>query len=1181
MAEILEKISRNAAPILMSEVGAILHDLGKLSSNFLEGHAKDGKMGFEHHLFLKRLTSKRDPLLEENELLKEDGLEKALSQVRDTYIKLEESRKKNPEEIEKNLKSDFEEAKLLKSYKNQMKVEESIPDEFRLLEDQTANLKLINMLSCGFADYLELPWCVNDFFQAKSLGDFIELHHEKTWRPGQIVPWLVWAMISCDGLNTAVDTTHLGSNTDNAKQTMPPYASTPFGYEYKQIKSVIVNEARFSFCEALYNGLKELKSTETNDKNKAIIKFRKKVIKAAEKSFAKSISDTRRTANDSRLLDHVYSVATMSKALIAKYIIELPDKSNEIPPIYKDLRQQAQWHILSLVFDGVGFISKGHKIGDILGRIDIIEDFKKDIKTYLEEKVPIGNEIYKDEYGIHFLIPHLDNKDMQDQLTQEIQLQIKCIYDSKDKYSDMYPQILINPEPTKTLTALGEQIKKARKLLQKPTVSTEASWGDAWKNLPNRSNPDYLQNLKGYLNIQIVCEDICYSSNPNALPRCQYANSESQVYCASIHSEGRDANFAFTPEIDVCPVCQLRPKCEQLELCKSCYDSRKSRVDPWIKKLKKRKSTIWIDEVADSSGKVALVVGHIDLTNWLDGTFVPTTLLQSLKWGLEKKDTSTDNPYKTIRESIEQMADNYNNDQNINDASETYNKFVASRNMSTKEAMTKEFLEHNIISSPDEPVDVDRAIRNIFGKYPTATRLRNIWRTTDDFWKNCQKDILELLKNEVSGDTLRGRRLWLPVEWEGKAPPRLAYKAKIGEFGIPVDVYWHKEDERSGLAVTENLEYINSILKAESLDDLKEKILGEDIELIEKSSVQKSKNPINGVIEIPQFQNEWLGKTEENYDYIPFIPVLSTPVTFMNIVPASQAQAVVEAIKTRYDREFGKVKAHLPVHVMALYFHRHYPLYVAMDSAKRMLKKPEGDRLEDKWEDWTVLDVSEAGNEDEIALEFENGCSWNICYKLGDNSIDQCYTHLFAIKEGLEDKETYIRGLLSDFPDMAAVCGEDLKDLKGAKVKVIPSYFDYEYLDSVGRRFEIGYQNTGEARLRRRGSDPYFGPRPYYMDIYPIIPKLWKALERDQKVEKTHIKHLETMLATAHQLWDGDDPADIAAKIKYIEHTFINVGSREWWRSLAETERDNLIKAALDKTFFDILELKLVLGKSL
>ena len=79
---------------------------------------------------------------------------------------------------------------------------------------------------------------------------------------------------------------------------------------------------------------------------------------------------------------------------------------------------------------------------------------------------------------------------------------------------------------------------------------------------------------------------------------------------------------------EVCSVCRLRPKLEDTEACEQCLDRRQSRIQTW---LGNPSQTIWMDEISGAHGRVALLVGHFGLDDWLSGDLVQTLLVKAIE----------------------------------------------------------------------------------------------------------------------------------------------------------------------------------------------------------------------------------------------------------------------------------------------------------------------------------------------------------------------------------------------------------------------------------------------------------------------------------------------------------------------------------------------------------------------
>jgi len=79
---------------------------------------------------------------------------------------------------------------------------------------------------------------------------------------------------------------------------------------------------------------------------------------------------------------------------------------------------------------------------------------------------------------------------------------------------------------------------------------------------------------------------------------------------------------------EVCLVCRLRPMKEGADACDHCLERRKSRIEWW---QQHPSETIWLDEIADHNGRIALIVGKFGLDGWLSGDLVQTMLVKAVE----------------------------------------------------------------------------------------------------------------------------------------------------------------------------------------------------------------------------------------------------------------------------------------------------------------------------------------------------------------------------------------------------------------------------------------------------------------------------------------------------------------------------------------------------------------------
>ncbi len=172
---------------------------------------------------------------------------------------------------------------------------------------------------------------------------------------------------------------------------------------------------------------------------------RKGILDAIKEAFEQGLSDTTRPQNDTTLWEHCYSVATITKAIAAHYLLN--DKKEPMDDFAK-----VRFGILGIGWDGVSFLSAGEKIGDILGRKKLIDNVKVCLKELIEYDYCLGNSIYEDDDGIYFLIPSNIAAEDVDALKAEIGSQAALITGG-----ELQPHIHYSQE-TKSLTHIVKTI---------------------------------------------------------------------------------------------------------------------------------------------------------------------------------------------------------------------------------------------------------------------------------------------------------------------------------------------------------------------------------------------------------------------------------------------------------------------------------------------------------------------------------------------------------------------------------------------------------------------------------------------------------------------------------------------------------------------------------------------------
>uniref|UniRef100_UPI0032201796 hypothetical protein n=1 Tax=Thermogutta sp. TaxID=1962930 RepID=UPI0032201796 len=221
------------------------------------------------------------------------------------------------------------------------------------------------------------------------------------------------------------------------------------------------------------------------------------------------------------------------------------------------------WRLLHVNFDVLGLYAKAIKIGDLLGYQRAVEQACEAVKKLVEEEYPLGNEVYRDTTGIYFTFPDLD---LPADLAQEIRRRVEAVE------MELAPRIAVTVGDGATAT---EQLKGVLAKAHKEALQELAQPFDS-------------QNLSDYWQ--------------------------------------KEWNKAGDDKWEVCPVCRLRPKREDRDVCETCEQRRGSRIADWQADPHR---TIWMDEIADHNGRVALIVGKFGLDDWLSGDLVQTLLVRA------------------------------------------------------------------------------------------------------------------------------------------------------------------------------------------------------------------------------------------------------------------------------------------------------------------------------------------------------------------------------------------------------------------------------------------------------------------------------------------------------------------------------------------------------------------------
>lgn len=646
------------------------------------------------------------------------------------------------------------------------------------------------------------------------------------------------------------------------------------------------------------------------------------------------------------------------------------------------------WRLLSIRTDGLAYFTNVSRLPDLVGRQKVFQEALDQVKTLLEETYPLGTEVYRDENGALYVVPDISNLlELSDNTGKTLLSHIETQFKTK---GDICPQIILDSN----------------------------SW---WGQDPNRAGND-----------QIPPAGAILATKPTLQNNFQLIEQTWQ---------GKKQ--------EICSVCGLRPcVSREVEYCDVCRERRRGRATDWAENQNK---TIWLDEVADSNGRLALITGTFDLTKWLDGSLVQTMLVK-------------------------------------------------------------------------EPISGSSAV----SKTPSFARLRRVWETTHTFWEQTQADINQLLTDSR-------RRLKIQLVGSPSLNTNQTYELDLlGQTRMAV--FW----DGKHLISIDNLSYIASQL-------------GISLKVKEGQTQQpRSKTPDELALEVGIWLEKFIKGGHEERDfrlisddekkrqvkvqiqkvdyqeaaYTTTIPILAEPRTFMALVPADQALNILTAIKTKYEREMGKVRNRLPLHLGVVYAQRRTPLRAVLDSGRRMLKY----KLPSEQE-WQVVEKG-CLRADELPADLTNGTkqfdltvqvklknnpsgqvfNWYVPCVMGDGAtLDKWYPYVF-IKSDVSGRNLVFKGLRPKGDGTSEVCwlvhASELK--AGDQVYFSPATFDFEWLDTAGRRFEIAY----DKGQRRNGSG-----RPYLLDDLDTIAQIWQQLSDTNGLTSSQIYALLEVVESRRVSW--------------------------------------------------------------
>ena len=878
------------------------------------------------------------------------------------------------------------------------------------------------------------------------------------------------------------------------------YLSTSLGYTYPHpIVPALIYALRQCLYDCLQTSLRDTQKLFKNLKDHkdqiALLDWmylRSNFIRRLEQSFRVTVAETRYPLNDVTLFDQTSMTVAFFKAALAQIILTgqwkdpFPNKPEGIAsstPAYK-----YNWQLLRIGLDSFTFWGNSIRIGDLLARKTLITKALDEVQKLLEVRYPLGTEVYRDENCSVFIVPNIEkllqyeDKENSISLDKQIQDIATMVFSSEARFT-------LDPFPATRGGLFGDLVAKN---LPQPVPETDQIQ-HAWKDIRK----------------------------------------------------------------DVCPVCGLRPQSphdEEQELdrkiCHVCKKRRVARSKGWIKEPS---NTIWIDEVTDINGRIALVVGQFDIANWLSGRSFNTILAFD-----PSKRTITEKGKKDNKESYEfeqgllisAIQEGLAGNQAFKD--DLLGKLIPDKDQDKVLDFYNYYLSDTDLEDASSQPQPERLALALLRLPPSPARISRTWRTTQTFWREITTDLKVIIGSNCARRGIKGKF----TDNEGKESTlgiSRTYEIKLGNINVSIAC-----TEKDKFVTVDNLRRATRLLGATKesaseatagnyIRDELRKLQGVSLP-IEEPTGYGSPNKVLGTLEIQT--------VSEGSSYIPAISILAEPRTFMAIIPADKALGVAKAIREKYEKEMGKVQNRLPLTLGIVFAERRTPLPAILDAGRRMLKQPTDS------EPWTIDKVDPYPQKIELTMKKDKQTILvTVPTVMGDGETKDVWYPYWQVNNVAR---------LSRTRQFTGVDGKQwvhIYDLQAHdEVCFRPSHFDFEFLDTAARRFEVSYANG-----KRRGLQ--HPSRPYYLEQLESFERLWNRLSsKTCGLTTSQIHNLIGIIETKRIEW-AIDQKDASVQETFVRFVGEVLNDAEWKQRPSKDDMEQLHQAAISGQLADVVEL--------
>lgn len=1067
MTDYLSRAKAFRETVLLAELGAWLHDLGKLSQGFVE--------------------SKTDLAYGEEE--EETTFQSAAT--------TEGKPNPCPEQVQKQACSESPEVKWVHGCV--------------LKYDHDATGKPLT-------DHLN-EWLAQS--RVTPLGDLtlsllVSAHHPKSKK--KHLPHILALLIEADRNDSGEDE----YNAAGLSQSRPVQRATVFGLE-DELDLAPLDALR----QSLYAPLEALVTASPYDRDEAW-----QLLRAA---LNNGLGKTQRAANDIRLDQHVWGVASRFKAFVMRDLLD--------PPATGEIRNT--FCLLTVQWNAWEAITPFARLSDVAGRMAMIARVRDALRKTIETEYAIGNRIYEDDDGIHFLVADLEWGTELEALTRGIV--------NHESGGELLPEVALSG-PTARVTDLARQMAELRKRL--PIVG-EPEWLEDWK-------------ATGAAELCPVCRR---RPSPGDGALCDWCveqrrkGAEKRRERSGIRQDEKQTNE---------PPAEAQAEPPQLA------------------------GTLQTGELADERGKTALIVARFDLDDWLKGDLLHTLFITSPqdmatvpgdpKEAMKAMPVPVAN-WRELSEAIAQIPVDFlqpladTDGQKIKEQEDKLRNWGKQRKgtpggqlarwLTAQFGRLQSIVETAQLIQNGDGVTLQGAfLLALARKNPSAARLLRVWQTTKEF--------LQARADALAGD-VDSKRQYAVLTLYGKVPPEgYYYTAELPGLG-EMDVLVRANDKVQTASYVKD-EQIQR-LKAAARDGAPLRWLssavatGEatvvkvDVDSMRQRAVLTLESkptqdgyctvelPVLGTVEVlvradgrvqtttfarpeqmARFQEiargaplRWVAaETTAPADtvkirdvlvesYAPYQVITVSPNLLLAMVPADRALAIAQDMQAAYAEEFSKVQGRLPFHVGLAFMDAHYPMFAALDTARRLAET--FDTLGNQWNQWMEAQVAaktpETPEAESYTLQLNSErfgtWDWTISARLGNGAPDWYHPYVL-VKTGadLEQRGMRLLGPQGRWVHISQVQAGDT-------IRFLPNLFDFISLDTVSRRLEAHLDPEIRDRRPHTLLGTQHSPRPYLLERVNNLAEVWQALCAVPGMSESRLQAATTLLARKWEDWQLSD----------------------------------------------------------